>query len=58
MGRDNDTPGGAGCQRLQEERTRGCWAALAFLITIAVGLVFVVNSILEWLKPSENLLGR
>jgi chromosome segregation ATPase len=36
----------------------GCWVAMAFLIGILAGLTYIVNSIIVWLRPSENLLGR
>lgn len=36
----------------------GCWAVIVFLVTIAAGITYVINSILDWLKPSDPLLGR
>lgn len=36
----------------------GCWAVMAFLAGILAAIFYVVNSILDWLKPSENLLGQ
>ena len=36
----------------------GCWAAVMFLVVILSGIVYVISSVLAWLKPSESLLGR
>jgi hypothetical protein len=36
----------------------GCLVAIAALVGMVAGIVYVVNSILAWLKPSESLLGR
>lgn len=36
----------------------GCWVVLTCVVGLAAGLVYIINSILSWLTPSPNSLGR